>query len=660
MIWHNLTRHLSQTKHRVPYVKRLATMAEKNVPDNKAAFHGPNFDNLLLRTLPVDASKEPGSRQVSGACFSLVSPTPVNSPKVVAVSKEALSLLDIDDDFIGNDNFSHYFSGNKVMDGSETAAHCYCGHQFGYFSGQLGDGAAIYLGEVVNRKNERWELQLKGAGLTPYSRTADGRKVLRSSIREFLCSEAMHHLGIPTTRAGSCITSDSRVVRDIFYDGNPKNERCTIVSRIAETFLRFGSFEIFKPTDEQTGRSGPSVGRDDILKKMLDYVLSMFYPEVKEKYPDESVAFVEMYREICHRTAALAAKWQCVGFCHGVLNTDNMSIVGLTIDYGPFGFMERYNPEYICNGSDDGGRYSYKNQPDICEWNLKKLAEAWQKVVPLEKTEEVVENDYKKVYLREYSTTMRKKLGLLQHELEDDSVLVKDLMSTMEETNADFTNTFRALSAMCLPGMNEFDSSKAEVLQKILQACFNLEELKTTYKPRMDQNQLQSIIALVRQNPMFLNMLGGGKMGMIMAELDNLGKLDSLKNTTAEDLQKQYMDKWNKWLDAYGKRLEKEVENAQDLRQLNSQRVKVMNATNPAFILRNHIAQNAIDEAENNNFKEVQRVLEMLKNPFDKYDVATQVNEETEACSSGQAACAHNPQYSAVKTPLWALQLKVT
>jgi len=213
-----------------------------------------NFDNLALKTLPIDTEVENFPRQVKGACFSRVNPTPVDNPDVVAYSKTALQHIDLKEEEMETPQFAKYFSGNEILPGSQPAAHCYCGHQFGNFAGQLGDGATMYLGEVVNKAGERWELQLKGAGPTPYSRSADGRKVLRSSIREFLCSEAMHGLGVPTTRAGSCITSDSKIVRDIFYDGNPILEKCTIISRIAPTFIRFGSFEICKPMDSQTGR----------------------------------------------------------------------------------------------------------------------------------------------------------------------------------------------------------------------------------------------------------------------------------------------------------------------------------------------------------------------------------------------------------------------
>ncbi len=247
-------------------------------------------------------------------------------------------------------------------------------------SGQLGDGAAMYLGEVVNSKGERWELQFKGAGKTPYSRQADGRKVLRSSLREFLCSEHMHSLGVPTTRAGTIVaSSESQVVRDPFYAGEPIMEKCSVITRLAPTFLRFGSFEIVKPRDATTGRSGPSPNRKDITELMLKHTISTYFPSIAAQYPkdDQAVArYTAFFREVVKRTAELVAHWQCVGWCHGVLNTDNMSIVGVTIDYGPYGFMDFYNPDYICNGSDDGGRYSYAKQPEMCKWNCGKFAEA--------------------------------------------------------------------------------------------------------------------------------------------------------------------------------------------------------------------------------------------------------------------------------------------
>lgn len=227
----------------------------------------------------------------------------------------------------------------------------------GEFAGQLGDGAAIYLGEIINSKNEHWELQLKGAGKTPYSRDADGRKVLRSSLREFLCSEAMHNLGIPTTRAMTCIVGDDKVERDMFYNGNPKMESCSVISRLAQSFIRFGSFEIFKPLDRNSYRSGPSVGRHDILTNMTDYIIKSYFPSINDKEVSQCEKYKLFYKNVVINTAKLTAKWQAVGFVHGVLNTDNMSILGLTIDYGPFGFMDRFDFDHIPNTSDTNGRY---------------------------------------------------------------------------------------------------------------------------------------------------------------------------------------------------------------------------------------------------------------------------------------------------------------
>ena len=281
------------------------------------------FENRTLEKLPIETSGDYLiQRPIPNACFSLVKPTPLENPKLVSHSPEALKLIGLqwDDDLID------YFSGNIEIPGAKYAAHCYCGHQFGSFAGQLGDGATMYIGEVTNGPS-RTEIQFKGAGKTPFSRTADGRKVLRSSLREYLCSEAMHHLGIPTTRAGTCIVSyDSRVVRDKFYDGNAEMEPCAVITRLAETFLRFGSFEIGKETDMMTGRAGPSAGNTDIVTQLLDYTIDSFYPDISNK--DDK--YEEFIAEISRRTAKLAAKWQLVGFCHGVLNTDNMSIGKLT------------------------------------------------------------------------------------------------------------------------------------------------------------------------------------------------------------------------------------------------------------------------------------------------------------------------------------------
>ncbi|KAM3569308.1 hypothetical protein VYU27_008595, partial [Nannochloropsis oceanica] len=291
------------------------------------------FDNLALHSLPVDPQAENFVRQVPNSVFSRVKPEPVKNPVLVAASPSALTdLLSLaPSELQRTEDLASYFGGNQLLPGSETYASCYAGHQFGAFSGQLGDGAAISLGEVVNTEGKRFEVQLKGAGPTPYSRRADGRKVLRSSIREFLCSEAMHFLGVPTTRAAALVTSDSLTQRDVFYNGNVINERCSVVTRLAPSFLRFGSFEVVKPKDGYTGRAGPSSGNKELLRQLLDYTIQTYFPELGSLEDDKTQQYLAFYTEVIKSTAALVAHWQGIGFTHGVLNTDNMSVLGLTI-----------------------------------------------------------------------------------------------------------------------------------------------------------------------------------------------------------------------------------------------------------------------------------------------------------------------------------------
>ncbi|MEE6481110.1 hypothetical protein FKM82_012755 [Ascaphus truei] len=619
------------------------------------------FDNLALRSLPVEpgaGSEEEATRprQVSGACFSRARPTPVVKPRVVALSGPALALLGLPPQL---GEAAEYLSGNRLPRGSEPASHCYCGHQFGSFAGQLGDGAAMYLGEVLNPAGERWEMQLKGAGLTPYSRQADGRKVLRSSIREFLCSEAMFHLGIQTTRAGSCVTSDSTVVRDIFYDGHPKQEKCTVVLRIAPTFLRFGSFEIFKPTDEYTSRRGPSVNRNDIRIQMLDYVIGTFYPDIQQTHADNNVdRNAAFFREITLRTARLVAEWQCVGFCHGVLNTDNMSIVGLTIDYGPFGFMDRYDPDHICNGSDNMGRYAYNKQPEICKWNMGKLAEALVPELPIQKSQSIIDEEYDAEFQKHYMQNMRHKLGLIQLQLDEDNKLVADFLETMHLTGSDFTNTFRVLS--------KFSGKSDDIedfLETIVEQCASMEELKVASRPKMDPRQLSMMLMLAQSNPQLFALIG--TKANINKELERIELYTKLQESTTDDLLKKNKKLWKEWLQKYSVRLEKERESIGDSDELLAERVKVMDSNNPVYILRNYIAQNAIDAAEKGDFTEVRRVLKMLENPYqgEEYFKEIQDEQSEEEALAASAACSSsnmsNIPYSS-KPPLWATELCVT
>ncbi|XP_042631381.1 protein adenylyltransferase SelO-1, mitochondrial isoform X2 [Cyprinus carpio] len=586
------------------------------------------FDNVALKKLPLDPSTEPGVRQVRGACFSRVQPTPLKNPKFVAVSGPALALLGLDADEVLKDPLGpEYLSGSKVMPGSEPAAHCYCGHQFGQFAGQLGDGAACYLGEVkapVDQSPElllenptgRWEIQVKGAGLTPYSRQADGRKVLRSSIREFLCSEAVFALGVPTTRAGSVVTSDSRVLRDVFYDGNACMERCSVVLRIAPSFIRFGSFEIFKRADEFTGRQGPSYGHDEIRTQMLDYVIESFYPEIHQNHSDRIERNTAFFREVTLRTARLVAQWQCVGFCHGVLNTDNMSILGLTLDYGPFGFMDRFDPDFICNASDTSGRYSYQAQPAICRWNLARLAEALVPDLPPDRAEQVLD-EYLPIYNGFYLSNMRKKLGLLRKEEPEDEILITELMQTMHNTGADFTNTFRSLSQISCPTQQEGEDETEAIKQAtelLLQQCASLEELKAANRPTMDPRELAMLLSMAQSNPALFQMISDRKT--VARQLERLSRLKELMDTTAEQLRAKQTEDWSRWIKKYRQRLACECESGLDVKELQEERVRVMNNNNPYVVLRNYIAQNAVEAAENDDFSEVQRVLKVLEKPF--------------------------------------------
>ncbi|XP_010359523.2 protein adenylyltransferase SelO, mitochondrial isoform X1 [Rhinopithecus roxellana] len=571
---------------------------------------GLRFDNRALRALPVEAPP-PGPegapsapRPVPGACFTRVRPTPLRQPRLVALSEPALALLGLGAPPAGQAEAEAeaalFFSGNALLPGAEPAAHCYCGHQFGQFAGQLGDGAAMYLGEVCTATGERWELQLKGAGPTPFSRQADGRKVLRSSIREFLCSEAMFHLGVPTTRAGACVTSESTVVRDVFYDGNPKYEQCTVVLRIASTFIRFGSFEIFKSADEHTGRAGPSVGRNDIRVQLLDYVISSFYPEIQAAHASDRVQRnAAFFREVTRRTAWMVAEWQCVGFCHGVLNTDNMSILGLTIDYGPFGFLDRYDPDHVCNASDNTGRYAYSKQPEVCKWNLQKLAEALQPELPLELGEAILAEEFDVEFQRHYMQKMRRKLGLVQVELEEDRALVSKLLETMHLTGADFTNTFFLLSSFPVelesPGLAEF-------LARLMEQCASLEELRLAFRPQMDPRQLSMMLMLAQSNPQLFALMG--TRAGIARELERVEQQSRLEQLSMAELQSRNQGHWADWLQAYRARLDKDLEGAGDATAWQAERVRVMHANNPKYVLRNYIAQNAIEAAERGDFSE--------------------------------------------------------
>lgn len=437
---------------------------------------------------------------------------------------------------------------------------------------------------------------------------------------------------------------------------------------------RFGSFEIFKRADEYTGRQGPSYGRDEIRGQMLDYVIEMFYPEIRQNYPDRVERNVAFFREVMVRTARLVAQWQCVGFCHGVLNTDNMSILGLTLDYGPYGFMDRFDPDYICNASDNSGRYSYQAQPAICRWNLVKLAEALDPELPPDRAEAVMD-EYLDLYNGFYLDNMRKKLGLLKKEEPEDEILITELLQTMHNTGADFTNTFRSLSQISSPTEAEREGEEEHVKQAtnlLLEQCASLEELKAANKPTMDPRELAMLLSMAQSNPALFQMISDRMT--IARQLDKLSKLKDLMETSKEELKSKHAEEWTRWITRYRKRLARELESQSDVQAAQEERVKVMDSTNPRVVLRNYIAQNAIEAAESGDYSEVQQVLKVLEKPFASQPGlelpawvgrggATEQGERDEGEEQQQEAStstARNPVPYDSKPPAWAHEICVT
>ncbi|MBU1224068.1 MAG: YdiU family protein [Gammaproteobacteria bacterium] len=364
------------------------------------------------------------------AYYSRVCPTPVPDPYLVCYSPEALALLDLDEREMTRPELIETLAGNQLLPGMDAIAALYAGHQFGHYVPQLGDGRAILLGEVKNAAGEGWEVQLKGAGRTPYSRGGDGRAVLRSSIREFLCSEAMHALDIPTTRALCIVGSDRPVYRE-------DQETAALVTRLAPSFVRFGSFEVFYYRNQI-----------EPIKHLADYVIARYFPELtrlSDPYP-------EFLRRVALRTAELMAQWQAVGFSHGVMNTDNMSILGLTLDYGPFGFLDAFDPGYVCNHSDTGGRYAFDQQPDVAAWNITKLAQTLVPLMSVETASQAI-GEYPQVFGKAYLERMAAKFGLPPGS--ETASLVMDALQLLAQNQVDYTIFLRHLC--------DFDSAAGAV-----------------------------------------------------------------------------------------------------------------------------------------------------------------------------------------------------
>jgi uncharacterized protein YdiU (UPF0061 family) len=484
------------------------------------------FDNALLRELPGDPEPGPGVRQVAQA-WSRVAPTPVAAPRLLAHSPEMAALLGWDEAQVRAQAFADVFAGNALLPGMDPFAVNYGGHQFGHWAGQLGDGRAITLGEAVV-DGRRWELQLKGAGPTPYSRTADGRAVLRSSIREFLCSEAMHHLGVPTTRALSLVATGDAVVRDMFYDGHPRAEPGAVVCRVAPSFLRFGNFEL------------PAARGDAaLLRQWVDFCIRRDYPHLAGA---GETLVGEWFGEVCERTAVMVAHWMRVGFVHGVMNTDNMSILGLTIDYGPYGWIDDYDPDWTPNTTDaHGRRYRFGWQPKIAFWNLTRLATA---LAPLFDGVDVLNaglQRYADVYTREDRANIARKLGLRACS-DEDVELVQALHALMQDAQLDMTLFFRALSRV----------DPAAPSAAPLADAFYDEDRRAATAPALDA-----------------------------------------------------------WLGRYGARVRGDGTDPQA-------RAARMHAANPKYVLRNYLAQMAIDRAEQGDPGGVTELLEVMRRPYEE------------------------------------------
>lgn len=415
-----------------------------------------HIQNTFTAELPADPNEINIPRQVERACYSYVLPKLPSNPSLIHASQEVANFLGISQEDILSADFLNTFSGYTVYHETKPYALAYAGHQFGNWAGQLGDGRAINLTEVVYN-DKSYTLQLKGAGPTPYSRTADGFAVLRSSIREHLCAEAMHYLGVPTTRSLSLMLSGDQVLRDILYNGNPAYEKGAIVCRVAPSFIRFGNFELF-------------ASRNDLatLKLLTDFTIKHHFPDIKSEGVEKYLAF---FKEVVQTTLNMIVHWQRVGFVHGVMNTDNMSIHGITIDYGPYGWLEDYDPNWTPNTTDrQNKRYRFGNQPNIALWNLYQLANALYPLINDAKPIEVILNDFGSDYKREYLNMMRNKLGLKMMK-DEDTVLIESLTELLQLVETDMTIFFRNLS-----DIQKTDSTE-NAFHKILAAFYSEKDL---------------------------------------------------------------------------------------------------------------------------------------------------------------------------------------
>ncbi|WP_413504202.1 protein adenylyltransferase SelO [Serratia grimesii] len=453
----------------------------------------PQFENAYHHQLP--------------GFYTELNPTPLKGARLLYHSEPLARELGLDESWFTQDKTA-IWAGETLLPGMKPLAQVYSGHQFGVWAGQLGDGRGILLGEQRLADGRSMDWHLKGAGMTPYSRMGDGRAVLRSAIREFLASEAMHHLGIPTTRALTIVTSEEPVYRE-------QPEHGAMLLRVAESHVRFGHFEHFyyRKQPEQ-------------VQQLADFVIARHWPQ----FQDQSDGYLQWFTDVVERTARLIAHWQTVGFAHGVMNTDNMSILGITIDYGPYGFLDDYQPDYICNHSDHQGRYAFDNQPAVALWNLHRLAQTLSGLMSTEQLQMALAA-YEPALMRAYGEQMRAKLGFFTQSQQDNDLLT-GLLSMMAQEGRDYSRTFRLLS-------------------------------------QTEQQQAQS------------------------------------------PLRDEFIDRaaFDSWYQQYRQRLQQEQVS-------DAERQQAMNAVNPKLILRNYLAQQAIESAEQNDVSKLARLHQALLTPF--------------------------------------------
>jgi uncharacterized protein YdiU (UPF0061 family) len=487
-----------------------------------------NIKDTFNKELNPDKDLSNSPRQVYNSFFSFVKPKIPSNPKLIHFSEEFATEIGLKE-YADSEEFLSVFSGTEVLKDTNSYAMCYAGHQFGNWAGQLGDGRAINLFELEN-EGKHWTLQLKGTGPTPYSRNADGFAVLRSSIREHLCSEAMHYLGVPTTRSLSLVLTGDQVLRDVLYNGNPAYEKGAVVCRVAPSFIRFGNFELFSARKDQEN-----------LKKLADYTIKHFFPEIrlegKEKY-------LQFYKEVGERTLDMVIEWQRVGFVHGVMNTDNISILGLTIDFGPYGWLENFDNNWTPNTTDaNGRRYRFGNQPDVVFWNLVQLANALYTLIDDSPALQGILDNFSEHFKSKYQKMLQSKLGI---EADYDADFQDTLMRNLEIVETDMTIFYRELG-----NLEKTDSAEI-AFEKVEFAFYNLEEITEP----------------IRNN-------------------------------------------WLIWFEKYVNILKSESKT--DL-----ERKEMMNSINPKYVLRNYMAQLAIDDADNGNYGLIEEFYLLLQKPYDE------------------------------------------